>query len=56
MPNESNNSRSWWNSWIGVLVGLGTFCTMILGGLTWQYDKFATDEKVEIVEVHAQKR
>jgi len=46
--------KSWWNSWIGALVGLGTICTMILGALTWQYDTFATDEEVDIIEEHAQ--
>jgi len=50
----TNGKKTWWNSWIGTLVGLGTICTMILAILNWQYDTFATDEEVKIVEQKAE--
>jgi len=48
------SKKTWWQSWISILVGLGTICTCILGFLSWQYNTFATTEKVNIVKEHAQ--
>jgi hypothetical protein len=45
--------KTWWQSWIGLVVGLIAICSAILGALTWQYDTFATEEDVEHVDKKA---
>jgi len=51
MPGQK---KSWWNSWVGLIVALLAICTGIAGALTWQYDTFATEEEVINVKMHAE--
>ena len=35
-----------WNSWISISVGILTCCALIAGGITWQFNTFATEEDI----------
>lgn len=48
MAKESK--RSWWQNWIGILVGVGTLCTIILGAVTFLYSTFPTHEFVAMAD------
>lgn len=39
----AGSKKSWWQSWIGIIVGLGTLCTLILGAITFLYATFPTN-------------
>lgn len=40
------DKKSWFQSWVGILVSFLTLCGLIAGAITWQYTTFATNEDV----------
>ena len=47
---KQSEPKTWWSSWIGMIVGFLTICSAILGALTWQYSTFATEEEILAVK------